>query len=220
VVSVSIVETLATYSISSIVIEEALKSFRAGISPQPVFFYCSRNPAEPARSDPKAILASLARQLSSLEPGKPLLQPSIDLYKKAEAEGFASGQLQVEESRQLVMQLIELYPQTTVIIDALDECDPITRLEFLQALEHILRSSSSLVKIFISSRNDQDIVLELSGYPNVAIDSQRNSSDIEQFVKAEVEQLIRARKLLRYSNAQTKMKEVIIDKVIEGAAGM
>jgi hypothetical protein len=220
VVSVSIVETLATYSISSIVIEEALKSFRAGICPQPVFFYCSRNPAEPARSDPKAILASLARQLSSLEPGKPLLQPSIDLYKKAEAEGFASGQLQVEESRQLVMQLIELYPQTTVIIDALDECDPITRLEFLQALEHILRSSSSLVKIFISSRNDQDIVLELSGYPNVAIDSQRNSSDIEQFVKAEVEQLIRARKLLRYSNAQTKMKEVIIDKVIEGAAGM
>jgi hypothetical protein len=118
------------------------------------------------------------------------------------------------------MQLIELYPQTTVIIDALDECDPTTRLEFLQALEHILRTSSSLVKVLISSRNDQDIVLELSGYPNVAIDSQRNSGDIAQFVNAEVEQLVRARKLLRYSNAQTKMKGMIIDKVIEGAAGM
>jgi hypothetical protein len=78
------------------VIEDAFESFKAGDSPQPVFFYCSRNPAEPARSDPKAILASLARQLSSLEPGKPLLKPTVDLFEKEEAEGFASGQLQIE----------------------------------------------------------------------------------------------------------------------------
>jgi hypothetical protein len=205
---------------SSIVVEDALKSFKAGSSPQPVFFYCSRNSAEPARSDPKAILASLARQLSSLEPGKPLLPPSINLYRKEEAEGFASGQLQVEEIRRLIMQLIELYPQTTIIIDAMDECDPTTRLELLQALEHILQQSPSLVKAFVSSRDDQDIVLQLSGYPNLAIDSQRNSYDIAQFVKAEVERLIQARKLLRYSISQTEMKDMIVDKVIEGAAGM
>jgi hypothetical protein len=139
---------------------------------------------------------------------------------KEEAEGFASGQLQVDESRQLIMQLIELYPQTTIIIDALDECDPDTRLELLQALEHILQRSASLVKVFVSSRDDQDIVLELSGYPNLAIDSQRNSDDIAQFVTTEVERLIQARKLLRYSTAQTEMKKMIINKVIEGAAGM
>lgn len=211
---------MTTDTVSSIVIEDALKEFEAGNSPQPVFFYCSRNSAEPARSDPKTILASLARQLSSLEPGKPLLQPSINLYMKEEAEGFASGQLQVDESCQLIMQLIELYPQTTIIIDALDECDSTTRLELLQALEHILQRSASLVKVFVSSRDDQDIVLELSGYPNLAIDSQRNSDDIAQFVRAEVERLIQAKKLLRHSAAQTEMKNMIIDKVIEGAAGM
>jgi hypothetical protein len=41
-----------------------------------------------------------------------------------------------------------------------------------------------------------------------------------QYVKAEVERLTQARKLLRYSIAQTEMKKIIIDKVIEGAAGM
>jgi hypothetical protein len=202
------------------VIEDAFKSFKAGDSPQPVFFYCSRNPAEPARSDPKAIIASLARQLSSLAPGKPLLKPTVDLFEKEEAEGFASGQLRIEESCQLIMQLIELYPQTTVIIDAMDECDPMTRLELLQALENVLQVSSSLVKVFISSRDDQDIVLRLSDYPNLEIDSQRNSDDIARFVKDDVERLIKAKKLLRYSSSQAEMKKLVIDKVIEGAAGM
>jgi hypothetical protein len=118
------------------------------------------------------------------------------------------------------MQLIELYPQTTVIIDAMDECDPMTRLELLQALENVLQVSSSLVKVFVSSRDDQDIVLRLSDYPNLEIDSQRNSDDIARFVKDEVEKLIQARKLLRYSNCQAEMKKLVIDKVIEGAAGM
>ena len=213
-------ERTTSNTISSIIIEDALKSFEAGNSPQPVFFYCSRNPAEPARSDPKAILASLARQLSSLEPGKSLLQPSVSLYEKEEAEGFASGQLQVDESRRLIMQLIELYPQTTIILDALDECNLATRLDLLRALEHLLQHSSGLVKVFISSRDDQDIVPELSGYPNLAIDSRRNSDDIAQFVKAEVERLVQTRKLLRYSAAQADMKNIIVGKVIEGAAGM
>lgn len=45
----------------SIVIEDAINSFHAGYNPQPVFFYSLRNTAEPGRSDPKVILASLAR---------------------------------------------------------------------------------------------------------------------------------------------------------------
>jgi len=197
-----------------------LKSFKAGNNPQPVFFYCSRNPAEPTRSDPTSILASLARQLSSLGPGKPLLKPTVDLFEKEEAEGFASGQLQIEESCQLIMQLIELYPQTTVIIDAMDECNPTTRLQLLKALENVLQASSSLVKVFVSSRDDQDIVLRLSNYPNLEINSQRNSDDIVRFVKDEVERLIQDGKLLRHSSSQAEMKKLVTDRVIEGATGM
>jgi hypothetical protein len=205
---------------SSIVVEDALKRSTAGNSSQTVFFYCSRSPAEPARSSPRSILASLVRQLSSIEPGKPLLPPSISFYKKEEAEGFASGQLKIEDSCRLITQLIGLYPQTTIIIDAMDECDPDTRYELLQALEELLQSASSLLKIFVSSRNDQDIVQMLTSYPNLEIASHRNSHDIALFVNIEVERLTKARKLLRHSTSQAEMKTLIIDEVTEGAHGM
>lgn len=205
---------------SSIVIEDAHNSFQAGNSPQPVYFYCSRNPTESARSDPQAILASFARQLSSTRPGKPLLQPPIDLYNKEKTEGFVSGQPQLEQSLKLIMQLIELYPQTTIIVDALDECNPATRLDLLRALEHLLQQSCSLVKIFVSSRNDQDIVMQLNGYLNLEIDSRRNSNDIAQFVNAEVERLIKDGKLLRNSKSKDGMKKMIIRRVTEDAAEM
>jgi hypothetical protein len=155
-----------------------------------------------------------------LGPGKPLLQPSVDLYNKEEAEGFASGQLQMIENCRLIMQLIELYPQTTIILDAMDECNLDTRLDLLDALQNLLEQSNSLVKVFVSSRDDQDIMLKLSGYPNLAIDSRRNSDDITQFVNAEVERLTKARKLLPHSPAQTEMKKIIINQVIKDAAGM
>jgi hypothetical protein len=48
------------------------------------------------------------------------------------------------------------------------------------------------VKIFVSSRDDQDIVLELCRYLNLEIASHRNSDDIARFVNAEVERLTKA----------------------------
>jgi hypothetical protein len=126
----------------------------------------------------------------------------------------------MDESCALIMQLIEQYPLTTIIIDAMDECDPERRYELLEALEQVLRDSSSLVKIFVSSRDDQDIMFCLRHYPNLEINSQRNGDDIATFVKDQTEQLVRDRKLLRYSTSQKEMKEVITIKVIEGAAGM
>lgn len=212
--------TTSTNFLRSIVVEDALNSLHAGRNPQPVYFYCSRNTAEPGRSNPKAILASLARQLSCLEPGKPLLKPTIDLYKQKEAEGFASGGLQIEESCALIIQLVEQYPLTTIIIDALDECDPGKRLNLLKALENILRESSGLVKIFVSSRDDHDIVIRLQCYPNLEIKSDRNSDDIAAFVKNQTERLIEDGELLQYSDSQTEMKELIVKKVIAGTNGM
>jgi hypothetical protein len=205
---------------SSIIVEDALNGFHAGHNPRPVFFYSSRNKAEPGRSEPNAILASIARQLSSLEPGKPLLKPTLDLYKKKEAEGFGFGSLQIEESCALIMRLIEQYPLTTIVIDALDECNPEKRRDLLKALEKILRESSTLVKIFVSSRDDHDIVLRLQYYPNLEIKSDMNSDDIAVFVKDQTERLVEERELLQYSDSQTEMKELIIKKVIDGSGGM
>ena len=204
----------------SIVIEDALKDYHSGHSSPPVFFYCSRNPAEPRRANPEAILASIVRQLSGLGPRLPLLDPVVAKYQKKEDQGFASGPLDIDESCALIIQLAEHYPMITLIIDALDECDPGKRAELLDVLEKILRESSGLIKIFISSRDDQDIVFTLKDYPNLEIASDRNKDDVARFVRAEVQKLVKKGKLLRYSCAKEKLTELIVEKVIEGAAGM
>jgi hypothetical protein len=197
-----------------------MEAFRAGQSSPPAFFYCSRNTAEPTRSSPDAIVASIARQLSSLQPGLPLLPPIVASYKKREIEGFASGSLRIEESGALIIQLVEHYPLTTIVIDALDECDPEKRGDLLETLETLLRESSRLVKIFVSSRDDQDIVYHLQDYPSLELVSDRNKDDIASFVKAETQDLIRERQLLHYSINKEELTETIIEQITKGAGGM
>jgi hypothetical protein len=208
------------YQIRSIVIEDTMQAFRAGQSPPPAFFYCSRNNAEPTRSSPEAIIASIVRQLSSPQPGFALLPPIVTTYRRREAEGFASGPLRMDESTALIIQLVEYYPLTTIVIDALDECDPDKRADLLEALEEILQQSSRLVKIFVSSRDDQDIVCHLQDYPNLELASDRNMDDISSFVRAETQGLIRRKKLLRFSTNKEGLKDDIIDQVTKGAGGM
>lgn len=204
----------------SIVINDAMQAFCAGQSPPPAFFYCSRNTAEPTRSNPDAIIASIARQLSCLRPEFPLLGPVIETYRRREAEGFASGPLQIDESTSLILQLTEKYPMTTIVIDALDECDPETRTDLLGTLEKILKESLGLVKIFVSSRDDQDIVCHLQDYPDLGISSDRNMDDITSFVRVETQDLIKKKRLLRSSTNKEELKEMIIDRVTKGANGM
>lgn len=204
----------------SIVIEDAMRRFEAGQSPPPVYFYCSRDPAEPQRSDPAAILSSIVRQLSCAELGLPLLPPVIEKYEK-KGQGFSSQGLQIEESRELITKLIEHYPVTTIVIDALDECNPEKREMLLDAIESLLQDSSlGLLKVFLSSRDDQDIACTLREYPNLDLVSSRNSADIEAFVREETNRLVKKQRLLRNSHAKEALKTLIIDQVSRGADGM
>tara|TARA_R110002060_G_scaffold73361_3_gene82262 strand:+ start:480 stop:1088 length:609 start_codon:yes stop_codon:yes gene_type:complete len=202
------------------VIEDARMAFQNGLNPAPVFFYCSRNPAEPARSNPHAIMASITRQLSSAQPGYPLLPPTVAAYKKREIEGFASGSLSMSESSALIIQLAEQFPIIIIVVDALDECDPEKRTDLLEALESILRESASLVKIFISSRDDQDIVWHLRSYPNLELSSDKNKDDIILFVQKETDSLIERGKLLRWSTDKESLRTKIKEKVTKDADGM
>ena len=155
-----------------------------------------------------------------MEPGQPLLDPVVKNYQKEETRGFPSGSLHIETSCALILQLIEHYPLTTIVIDALDECDPEKRSELIEVLEKILQSSPKLIKIFVSSRDDRDIVCGLRNYPNLEISSDRNRDDIARFVRNEVQELLRRRKVLQYSHDKKELEKLIIDKVTKGAAGM
>ncbi|KAK3304914.1 uncharacterized protein B0T15DRAFT_371683, partial [Chaetomium strumarium] len=106
-----------------------------------------------------------------------------------------------------------------IVIDALDECNPATRRQFLNAIESILRDSSSLVKIFVSSRDDQDIVYKLQEYPNLELSSDRNQDDIAKFVESETNSMIKSGAMLRYSTSKEELRQRIIEEVTKGAHG-
>ena len=125
------------------------------------FFYCARSTAEPARAKPVEILCALLRQLCSSNPDQPVKSPVAREYearqKKSEEDCSTIKRLTVEECTRLIIELTKDHP-ATIILDALDECEEITRHELLEAFDSIISNSANVVKIFVSSRDDIDIV--------------------------------------------------------------
>lgn len=211
----------------SIVVDDAMEAFRNNQAPAPIYFYCSRNPAEPRRSDPASILASLARQLSTTEPQGseqlgPLLEETASLYQKKEAEAFASKCPNFRESTDLIRKLLEHFKDATmtIVLDALDECNQASRRQLLVWLGDLLEASPCLLKVFVSSRDDHDIVLKLDSYPNLELSSDRNAADIRLFVEQETHRLVNDGSLLYGSTKKDELRDKIICELTSRAHGM
>ena len=185
----------------------------------PCYFYCARNAAELERADPAAILRSLVRQLSCLKSEGAILDPVQKVYKARERNGFAAGPLTITESKDLMIELSQFRPLSTIVIDALDECDPVLRSELFDTLTEILQSSNGLVKILVSSRNERDITCELAGCLNLEIEAKDNQADIGQFINHEVDDLIRKKRLL-YGDVPDDLRHMIKQVLCEKAGGM
>jgi len=156
------------------------------------YFYCKRD-GEASRRIPLTVLQAILRQLSLCHPDK-LPTEIFNRYTADQQKGFPAGKsgvLQWEECRALLLSLLNIYPQTTIIIDALDELDSENesehRILLLELLIDVVLKCDSLVKIFVASRDDQDIVVELEKMPNLFIKATDNLKDIERYIVREFE---------------------------------
>ena len=162
-------------------------------APYPIYFFCSRNTAEPERADPEHILRSLMRQASDLPGGPPLHHTLKKRYEKRRVDGDVSAQEAVE----IISNTIEDRSVTYILIDALDECDRRKREVLIDALKTILVESKSLIKIFVTSRdNHHDITWSMRGFPALCIDASQNQADIVHYVQYSVQRAIDRKKLL------------------------
>jgi hypothetical protein len=148
------------------------------------FFYCMRNPAEPHRAECDKILASLVRQLACTGRGQHIMRPVVEKYQDAldGFEGFEDHAWTKDECVDVLLALISNYPAVTLVLDALDEVNQEDRGDLMEAFSRILNESTSLVKLFMSSRDSYDIVMQLRGLPNVHINADDNAGDISVFV--------------------------------------
>ena len=162
------------------------------------YFYCTRNPAEPERSSVDEIMRNILKQLAVTAQGsvKDLI---VEEFRRrdleAEAEGVDPAPLRLSEAKKLILELLEKDP-ATIIIDALDECDPANRNELLVVLDDIIKDSPSLVKVIVASRDDGDICCHLTNSPNIYIRADDNRQDIERFIEHSLAKAISSGKLL------------------------
>lgn len=168
-------------------------------------------------------MRSILKQLSSSKSSLSVREPVATKYKELKEEADENGcdeppKLTVEECVELILDLLKSNP-ATIIIDALDECDPVRRHELLQALNKIIQDSSNVVNVFVSSRDDNDLVCRLEGCSNVAILVSDNSKDIKRFIASEVDQSIKEKRLLG-GRVSKELKNQIIKVLTDGAQGM
>lgn len=178
------------------------------------YFYCNRG--EPARRDPLIIFSAIVKQL--VVPGLGLPKPILSKYKARKDED-SLRQLTLDESRELIISLVDIHPKTTIIIDALDETDPGRRQELLNTLEEIVSTSKGLLKIFVSSRDDNNISRKLENLPNLYIEASDNEEDIRSFVNREVTKAIDEGCLL-HGIVPDELRQRIIFTLTSGARGM
>ncbi len=99
----------------------------------------------------------------------------------------------------LLLAIIQRLPVVTIFVDGLDETQDKERDLFLTKMEEIIyQATTSVIKLFISSRED---ITQLNNIPNtqnfhVNITTSSISADIDDFINAAVRELINQGRLV------------------------
>ena len=163
-------------------------------------------------------MRTLVQQLAQM-PKAELLKPIVDVYHGRGKKGEIFGRLSITESQDLLVQLADIYPQTTICIDALDEIDPQSRIVFLKSLQYVMERSKNPVKIFATTRMDSDIPLQFERITRIELQPDDNAADINQFVEKTVQGVIDNGQLLR-GDVPDDLKSEICDTLRMRSKGM
>ena len=138
--------------------------------------------------------------------------------EEADKDGSDVECLDLFETTQHITDAVGEMP-VTIIIDALDECHPDQRHQLLQALDLLLEKSAHLVKVFVSSRDDIDIVLKLHKHRNICIGVEDNKQDINMFIQSEIQKVQSEGRLLK-GVVSSELQYSITETLARKAQGM
>ncbi|KAJ4419129.1 hypothetical protein N0V82_005142 [Gnomoniopsis sp. IMI 355080] len=150
------------------------------------FFYCKRS--EVSRRDPLQVLRSIVRQLAVPHKRanlRGLIHQKIHDQYNAGRETAAN--LNFEACRAVLKEFFETYPQTTIVLDALDECDKDCRHELMSLFDELLAQAPRPIKLFVASRPDVDITEHFHERAFINIRATENHEDINKYIHAEVQ---------------------------------
>ncbi|KAL7955960.1 hypothetical protein V8C34DRAFT_290119 [Trichoderma compactum] len=142
------------------------------------YFYCNRSGS--LMQDPIVVLRSFVRQLAGKASGEAgLIQSS--LAQKCKAAKREGRELGYKDCETLILESLNLYSKTTIILDALDESD-ITTHNLGTMLIKMMEESRRPVKIFISTRPDRKYLKAFRDKHIITLDASNQQDDIERFL--------------------------------------
>ncbi|KAJ4415022.1 hypothetical protein N0V82_007604 [Gnomoniopsis sp. IMI 355080] len=175
------------------------------------FFYFSRS--DSSRNSILSCLQSLVRQLSTSYNREGHMQPALkELAKDCKKKGRV---LSRDLCEQRLAESMNLFPRTTIILDALDECKEDDREGLVKTLSNLMKSSSRPLLVFISSRPDNDISSEFQDWPSVEVGVEDNQDDIAKFVKDKI-----TNANTRWKGIPGEVRERVVLKLLEKSQGM
>ena len=185
------------------------------------YFYCSREKSESCRADPTEILRAILKQLSSLGPDGQVRHAIATEYKQrrldAEQDGLEVRNLAFPECTQLILELTSEAP-ATIVIDGVDELGYSSQ-DLLNALRYLVENSSSVLKVFVSSREEAAIARSLYYASSIRVTSADNSKDVTVFVNHYISKAVEQKRLLG-GRVSSSLQEDIRTNIIDGAGEM
>lgn len=203
-------------SLVSRIIEWHLQEYLFDHSTQVAYFYCSRTmgEAQDPGTTPETVMSSLVSQLSWSPDGTGIAKRVSDLYATWRDERPDEARLSLEESANIIGDLVSSWSQTSIIIDALDECSQPYPL--LRSLQRIIEDSAGRVRLFVSSRINVEVSNVLIDVSRVNMQVQDTSSDLYNYVWKELKES--KGRLLK--GREPKLEDRIIEMLSSRAQGM
>ncbi|KAF4452390.1 hypothetical protein FALBO_16181, partial [Fusarium albosuccineum] len=178
-------------------------------------FYCSR--FERARRNLKNILRSYIRQLSEVPRRSARIHKApYDLYQRGKK---IQADISLNDCKVTLEEIINSYPRTTLVLDALDECEADTRRQIAEFFQHLTKTTTRLLKVFLASRKEVGIESYLKSFQGpqmlVQISISDNSSDIEKYV---IEKM--AKQKVKWKDITPNTKQLVQETLVEKSDGM
>lgn len=93
------------------------------------------------------------------------------------------------ELERLLLETSAAYKEITIVIDALDECTEQSRKELLTCVLKLPKVSKDTIKLFLTSRVDEDIRKNLTNIPSISLEDEVENvaTDIRSYVFSKFE---------------------------------
>ena len=117
----------------------------------------------------------------------------------------------------LVCSLMQMWPVVYIVLDGLDECEKSPRQDILSFLERLGTLANAIVHVFVSCRDEDQLLRSLKAYSRIQLTSAALETDIKSFVEGSVRARIASRQL---TIRNPELEDQVVWELVQKSHGM